>query len=95
MNTPHAVAALTCRITEERSPDSRWKRHAACHNHPLVHPESWWPARKEKNTTSTQCALRVCWKECPVRAECADDAFLNDETGGFLPWERTPPPEKW
>jgi len=60
--------------------DTLWWRKAACRGHPL---EWWYPAGvKGKAAEHAEAGKRICWQECPVRAECLLYAFETGEKYG-------------
>ena len=60
--------------------DTPWWRKAACRGHPL---EWWYPAgMKGKAAEHLEAGKRICWQECPVRAECLLHAFETGEKYG-------------
>jgi WhiB family transcriptional regulator, redox-sensing transcriptional regulator len=51
----------------------------ACADHPSLAPEVWTDPAKEDSAI----AIRVCERECPVRAACLAWAIRNKETEGI------------
>ena len=47
--------------------DPRWDEKAACRGH--ANPDLWFPERGSPNA-ETREALRICFEDCGVRAEC-------------------------
>lgn len=49
--------------------DLDWRQLAACHHHPRLHPDTWFP--DPSDTAARAAAAKVCRRECPVIRECA------------------------
>src|SRR5205814_6619448 len=61
------------------APRDDWQKEAACAHHD--HPE--WGFPQVWGLTDSANAKKVCWEECPVRAECETFAIENREVDGI------------
>lgn len=71
--TPGAVTGTTS--YRAGSGDADWQEHAACRDHD---PELWFTVGSDMTAAADRAeAKRICRTECPVRAECLQEASDN------------------